>query len=135
MNIGGMQLANMLLFLQEVKRMDIAERLQNLRKKANYSQEQVSDMLGISRQAISKWESGQGKPEIDNIIKLMEVYNVSADYILLGKEHTIQVEPKQKRELSQTAAKTIGIIAIIASTAVITVLFIMALGTLSKLGI
>lgn len=38
--------------------MDIAERLQNLRKKANYSQEQVADLLGISRQAISKWESG-----------------------------------------------------------------------------
>ncbi|WP_312281996.1 helix-turn-helix transcriptional regulator [Oscillibacter sp.] len=43
--------------------MDMAERLQDLRKKSNYSQEQVSDMLGISRQTVSKWESGQGKPE------------------------------------------------------------------------
>ncbi len=114
--------------------MDMAERLQDLRKKANYSQEQVSDMLGITRQAISKWESGQGKPEIDNVIKLIEIYNVSADYILLGQENNTQVEPKQKRELSHTTRKTIGIIAIIASTAIITVLFIIALGTLSKLG-
>lgn len=38
--------------------MNIAERLQELRKKAGYSQEQVAEMLGISRQAISKWESG-----------------------------------------------------------------------------
>lgn len=38
--------------------MDIAERLQKLRKKAGYSQEQVAEMLGLSRQAISKWESG-----------------------------------------------------------------------------
>ncbi len=115
--------------------MNMAERLQDLRKKANYSQEEVSDMLGISRQAVSKWESGQGKPEIDNIIKLVEIYNVSAGYILLGEENAIQVEPKQKKELSHTARKTIGIIAIIASTAIITVLFIIALGTLSKFGI
>ena len=39
--------------------MSIAERLQELRKQAGYSQEQVAEMLGISRQAISKWESGQ----------------------------------------------------------------------------
>ena len=38
--------------------MEIAERLQELRKKAGYSQEQVAEMLGLSRQAISKWESG-----------------------------------------------------------------------------
>ncbi len=115
--------------------MNMAERLYELRKRANYSQEQVSDMLGISRQAVSKWESGQGKPEIENVIKLMEIYKVSADYILLGQENHTQVESKQKKELSRTTQKTIGIIAIIASTAVITVLFIFALGTLSKMGI
>ena len=38
--------------------MDIAERLQDLRKKAGYSQEQVAEKLGLSRQAVSKWESG-----------------------------------------------------------------------------
>ena len=58
----------------EVMNMDISERLQELRKKEGYSQEQVAEMLGLSRQAISKWESGQGKPEIDNLIKLTEIY-------------------------------------------------------------
>ena len=48
----------------EVMNMDISERLQELRKKEGYSQEQVAEMLGLSRQAISKWESGQGKPEV-----------------------------------------------------------------------
>ncbi len=38
--------------------MDIAGRLQELRKKAGYSQEQVAELLGLSRQAVSKWESG-----------------------------------------------------------------------------
>ncbi len=72
------------IFLLEVMNMSISERLHELRKQAGYSQEQVAEMLEISRQAVSKWESGQGKPEIDNIVKLTEIYNVSADYILLG---------------------------------------------------
>lgn len=112
--------------------MDIAERLQNLRKKANYSQEQVADLLGISRQAISKWESGQGKPELDNIIKLTEIYHVSADYIISGKEYLSEIVPHANRKFSRTTRKTIGIIAIVAATALVTVLFIVALGFLAN---
>lgn len=115
--------------------MDIAERLQELRKNAGYSQEQVAEMLGLSRQAVSKWESGQGKPEIDNIVKLTEIYHVSADYILLGAEREVPVSKLEKKELSHEYKKAIGIIAIIAATAIITVLFIAALGLLSRLGI
>ena len=90
--------------------MNIAERLQELRKKAGYSQEQVAEMLGISRQAISKWESGQGNPEIDNVIKLTEIYHVSADYILLGQESNAIVSTPEKKPLSKEARKAIGII-------------------------
>ena len=114
----------------EVMNMDISERLQELRKKEGYSQEQVAEMLGLSRQAISKWESGQGKPEI----KLTEIYHVSADYILLGTEKVSAPVP-EKKELSHEYKKAIGIIAIIAATAIVTVLFITALGLLSRLGI
>lgn len=114
--------------------MSIAERLQELRKQSGYSQEQVAELLGLSRQAISKWESGQGKPEIDNIVKLTEIYNVSADYILLGTEK-VSVPVPEKKELSREYKKAIGIIAIIAATAIVTVLFITALGLLSRLGI
>lgn len=114
--------------------MDLAERLQDLRKKANYSQEQVAELLGISRQAVSKWESGQGKPELDNIIKLTEIYNVSADYIISGQERISPMPPQPQKGLSHTAQITIGIIAIVAATAIITVLFIMALDLLQKYG-
>ena len=62
--------------------MALSDKLYMLRKKSGLSQEQLAEQLSVSRQAISKWESGQGKPEIDNIIKLVEIYNVSADYIL-----------------------------------------------------
>ena len=113
--------------------MSIAERLQELRKQAGYSQEQVAEIMGLSRQAISKWESGQGKPEIDNIVKLTEIYDVSADYILFGTEK-VSVPVPEKKELSHEYKKAIGIIAIIAATAIVTVLFITALGFLQKLG-
>ena len=115
--------------------MDIAERLYELRKEAGYSQEQVAGLLGLSRQAVSKWESGQGKPDIDNIVKLTEIYHVSADYILLGTEREVSVSAPEKKELSHEYKKAIAIIAIIAATAVVTVLFITALGLLSRLGI
>lgn len=133
--VGSMQPVNCGISLLEVMNMDIAERLQDLRKKAGYSQEQVAEMLGISRQAVSKWESGQGKPDIENIIKLTEVYSVSADYILLGTEKEVTVSLEKKRELSHEYKKAIAIIAIIAATAIVTVLFIAALGLLARLGI
>lgn len=115
--------------------MDIAERLQELRKKAGYSQEQVAEQLGLSRQAVSKWESGQGKPEIDNVVKLMELYGVSADYILLGIENRATTPATEKKKISKEYRKAIGCIAMIAATAIITVLFITALGVLQKFGI
>ena len=68
------------------------------------------------------------------LIKLTEIYHVSADYILLGTEK-VSVPVPEKKELSQEYKKAIGIIAIIAATAIVTVLFITALGLLSRLGI
>lgn len=67
--------------------MEISERLQKLRKENNLSQEELANKLELSRQAISKWESGITSPDIKNIIKLSEIYGVSTDYILLGREN------------------------------------------------
>ncbi len=81
--------------------MNIAERLKDLRKKARYSQEQVAEILNVSRQAVSKWESAQGYPDIENIIKLAQMYEVSTDYLLLGKEpltpHTAEADISEIR--------------------------------------
>ncbi len=119
--------------------MNLNERLQDLRKKAGYSQEQLAELLGISRQAISKWESGQGNPDIDNIIKLTKIYQVSTDYILLGHkdEPGKQTEPIQtplppKNELSPEMRKALAIITVTAGFAVITVLFITMLSIMER---
>lgn len=59
--------------------MKLADKLQLLRKKHGYSQEQLADKLGIARQTISKWENGQAIPELAGLILLSELYGVTID--------------------------------------------------------
>lgn len=76
--------------------MDLASRLQELRKEAGYSQEQLAELLGVSRQAVSKWESGQTNPDINNVGRLSEIYNKSTDYIIFGEERESKVIYQEK---------------------------------------
>ena len=112
--------------------MNFNEKLISLRKSKGLSQEELGAELNVTRQTISKWESGQGKPEIDNVIKMTEIYNVSSDYILLGTEHKTITPMPEKKNLSKEYRRAIGIIAIVGATAIITVLFITALWVLAK---
>ncbi len=66
--------------------MEIAERLYSLRKEHNYSQEELANMLGVSRQAVSKWERGEASPDTDNLIALSKLYHVSLDELLFSSE-------------------------------------------------
>jgi transcriptional regulator with XRE-family HTH domain len=59
--------------------MNFAEKLQTLRKGKGMSQENLAEVIGVSRQAVSKWESGQSYPEMDKLILLSELFNVSID--------------------------------------------------------
>lgn len=62
------------------------ERIAELRKQAGLSQEQMGNALNISRQAISKWESGQANPDVSYIEPICALFGVSADYLLFGRE-------------------------------------------------
>lgn len=66
--------------------MTIADRIQSLRKAKGISQEELADQIGVSRQAISKWESEQSCPELDKIILLSDYFSVTTDYLLKGIE-------------------------------------------------
>lgn len=66
--------------------MTIADRIQSLRKAKGISQEELADQIGVSRQAISKWESEQSCPELDKIILLSDYFDVTTDYLLKGIE-------------------------------------------------
>ena len=72
--------------------MEIGTRIQELRKKKNISQEELANVMNISRQAVSKWESNLSAPDIEKIIDLCEYFQVSADYLLMGKETSKKLE-------------------------------------------
>ena len=60
----------------------LGEKIAELRKQNHMSQEELASRLGISRQSVSKWESGQSQPEIDKLLQLSELFHVSVDYLL-----------------------------------------------------
>ena len=64
--------------------MNIADRIQYLRKQKGYSQEELADKVGVSRQAVSKWESEQSTPDLEKVIAMSELFEVTTDYILKG---------------------------------------------------
>ena len=86
--------------------MTIADRIQRLRKLKGVSQEELADRIGVSRQAVSKWESEQSVPDLDKIIAMSEYFDVTTDYLLKGIE-----APDQGKEKSNAAC----ILAIVAT--------------------
>ena len=74
--------------------MTISDRIRELRRKRGISQEELAEQLGISRQAVSKWESGQSMPDLDKIILLSDYFDVTTDYLLKGIQPT---EPQAEK--------------------------------------
>lgn len=66
--------------------MNFGEKLKTTRKEHGYSQEALAELLGISRQAVCKWENGQGYPEIDTLVSISQILGVSVDYLLKEEE-------------------------------------------------
>ena len=95
--------------------MVMPERIQHLRKTKGLSQEELADTMGVSRQAVSKWESGQSTPDLEKIILMSEFFGVTTDYILKGIE-TVENKDEQSKEIiskilyiSSTAFVAIGL--------------------------
>ena len=68
--------------------MDFSERLLTLRKSLDLTQEQLAEKLNVSRQSVSKWESGQSVPELDKIVALSVIFGVTTDSLLKPSEMT-----------------------------------------------
>ena len=66
--------------------MSVGERIATLRKSRDMSQGQLASLIGISRQAISKWENGQTTPDTLNLIRLAEIFDSDIEYIATGVE-------------------------------------------------
>ena len=92
--------------------MELSERILQLRKAQGISQEELAARLGVSRQAVSKWESGQSLPDLEKVALLCQCLDTTADYLIRG------VEPDSRRghdalpySIAATAINAMGLIA------------------------
>lgn len=83
--------------------MKFNEKLVMLRKQYNLSQEQVAEKLGVARQTISKWELGETTPEMDKLILISEIYNITLDE-LVKEENEVKVVNDPNNTNSQKLA-------------------------------
>ena len=79
--------------------MKLAQRIQYLRKMKGISQEELAEKAGVSRQAVSKWESDQSTPDVEKIIIMSDYFGVTTDYILKGIQ-TVESKEQKSRELA-----------------------------------
>lgn len=106
--------------------MNIADKILKLRKEKGLSQEALAEALGVSRQSVSKWESGAALPDTDKIIAMSELFGVSTDYILKNDPSenfiptenepvaplpTEEIKPAKKKNKNPKGRKIIKIIA------------------------
>lgn len=81
--------------------MTLGSKLAKLRKENNYTQEQLADVLGVSRQAISKWESNAAYPETDKLIRICRLFHCTTDYLLLNEDE-VSMDTEQSDVVHQT---------------------------------
>lgn len=89
--------------------MSFGENLRNIRKQRNITQEGLAEALGVSRQAISKWESDSGYPETEKLIALSKTLNISIDYLLNDASVMEEKEQAEKKSVVYTPAGKIAI--------------------------
>ena len=84
--------------------MILADKIIDLRKKNGWSQEELAEMLGVSRQSVSKWEGAQSVPDMARIVRMSEIFGVTTDYLLKDDAEPVALaEPD-----AISAARTVG---------------------------
>ena len=90
--------------------MELSEKLLNLRKANDLTQEQLAEKINVSRQSVSKWESGQAMPELDKIVALCDIFHITTDALLKPSELDLlsvktQMLENQQKNLENTIQK------------------------------
>ena len=76
--------------------MNISDRIQSLRKAKGITQEQLADAVGVSRQAVSKWEAEQSVPDLERVVAMAEYFDVTTDYLLRGIEPAPTAQARER---------------------------------------
>ena len=82
--------------------MTLGERIKNQRTRAGLSQERVAELVGVSRQSVTKWESGQSAPSTENLFRLAEIFGTTVDMLLdiPDEKNSQSTDPAQIKELT-----------------------------------
>ena len=78
--------------------MILSDKLQQYRKLNKYSQEKLAELLGVSRQAVTKWENGVSAPSTENLIKLSAIYKIPLDDLINDRPEVTKVDSDPKRK-------------------------------------
>ena len=78
--------------------MTIGKQIMELRKQKGLTQENVAERCSVSRQAVTKWESNEVTPQIDNLIELADFFNVSLDYLIREKETVVEAKSSMNKK-------------------------------------
>lgn len=91
--------------------MTVGDKLLDLRKKKGLSQEEVANIINVSRQTISKWETGESKPDFDKIVPICNLYEINANVLLTGetKEEKEEIVVEQVTNRNSSSARNIAI--------------------------
>ncbi|MFQ6861334.1 MAG: helix-turn-helix domain-containing protein [Beduini sp.] len=87
--------------------MELADKIIELRKKQGYSQEELANQLGVSRQSVSKWEAGQSTPELERLIEMADLFHVSLDELIRGQT-TVSTNELDPITLRHTIRQAMG---------------------------
>lgn len=81
--------------------MIFSEKLQLIRKSKGMTQEELAEKLDVSRQAVAKWESGQVYPDINNLIQISNLFNVTVDYLVRDQECMMNINAEEESDISR----------------------------------
>lgn len=95
--------------------MNLADRIQHLRKSKGISQEELAAQIGVSRQAVSKWESEQSMPDLEKLILLSDYFETSTDFLLKGIAPAREPEKKWNAMLFAVAGTILNAIGLVSS--------------------
>lgn len=90
--------------------MEFHEKLQELRKSRNLTQEELAEVLFVSRTAISKWESGRGYPSIDSLKEISKFFSVTIDELLSGEKLISIAEKENKANIQRMCGLLFGMV-------------------------
>jgi len=96
--------------------MDFGKQIKQIRKDNNLTQEQMANMLNVSRQAVSNWENNKNLPDLELLVLMSNVFSLSLDYLILGGNEMNNMTAKLIKDGSETRRTKFNLILIIIAT-------------------